>query len=75
MSTGHDNATYDADFVVQGMTCEHCVRSVTEEIQEIPGVHGVRVDLTTGSVTVTSNRQLDRAQVGAAVEEAGYALQ
>ncbi len=57
---------------VTGMTCEHCIASVTEEISEIEGVEAVQVDLPTGAVTVTSNRPLDPAAVRAAVEEAGY---
>ena len=61
-------------YTVTGMTCAHCVRSVTEEITEIDGVTDVAVDLPTGAVTVTSNQLLDQAQVRAAVEEAGYQL-
>ena len=61
-------------FSVTGMTCQHCVASVTEEVQEIAGVTDVRVDLTTGSVTVTSDQPLSEADVKAAVEEAGYQL-
>ena len=59
-------------FTVSGMTCAHCVRSVTEEISAIDGVTDVAVDLPTGAVTVTSDHPLDEAQVRAAVEEAGY---
>jgi copper chaperone len=61
-------------YTVNGMTCGHCVASVTEEITEIEGVTDVAVDLPTGAVTVTSNELLDQAQVRAAVEEAGYQL-
>ncbi|MEQ6901615.1 heavy-metal-associated domain-containing protein [Nocardioides sp. YIM 152588] len=61
-------------WTVTGMTCAHCVASVTEEIQEIDGVESVAVDLPTGAVTVTSAQPLDRTAVGAAVEEAGYDL-
>lgn len=61
-------------YTVTGMTCEHCVRSVTEEITEIGGVTEVAVDLPTGAVTVTSKQQLDDDAVRAAVEEAGYQL-
>lgn len=59
---------------VSGMTCGHCVSSVTEELSEIEGVEDVQVVLETGEVTVTSAAPLDRASVAAAVEEAGYAL-
>jgi copper ion binding protein len=61
-------------FIVTGMTCAHCVASVTEEISELASVETVAVDLETGSVTVTSSEPLDPAAVRAAVEEAGYDL-
>jgi copper chaperone len=61
-------------YTVSGMTCAHCVTSVTEEITAIDGVTDVAVDLPTGTVAVTSDRPLDPAEVRAAVEEAGYAL-
>ena len=61
-------------YTVTGMTCAHCVASVTEEISEIDGVVDVAVDLPTGAVTVTSNRPVDAAAVRAAVAEAGYRL-
>jgi len=63
-----------ATYTVSGMTCGHCVSSVTEEVQEIPGVENVDVVLETGAVTVTSSQDLDDAAVRAAVEEAGYQL-
>jgi copper chaperone len=63
-----------AAYTVTGMTCDHCARSVSEEIEAIGGVSDVRVDLPTGEVTVTSELPLDAAQVRAAVEEAGYEL-
>jgi copper ion binding protein len=61
-------------FTVTGMTCSHCVASVTEEVQEIPGVEDVDVVLETGSLTVTSAEPVDNAAVQTAVEEAGYHL-
>jgi copper chaperone CopZ len=61
-------------YTVTGMTCGHCVASVAEEVQEIPGVEHVDVVLETGALTVTSAEPLDDATVRAAVEEAGYQL-
>ncbi|ROS44718.1 heavy-metal-associated domain-containing protein [Amycolatopsis thermoflava] len=61
-------------YTVTGMTCGHCVASVTEEVGEIPGVTDVAVDLPTGKVTVTSEIALTTDAVRAAVEEAGYQL-
>jgi copper chaperone len=65
-----DQTTY----TVTGMTCEHCVRAVTEEVARIQGVEAVAVDLAAGTVTVTSAGPVDRAAVGDAVDEAGYQL-
>jgi copper ion binding protein len=61
-------------YQVQGMTCGHCVSSVSAEVGAIKGVSDVRVDLATGQVTVTSESPLDIETVRAAVDEAGYDL-
>jgi copper ion binding protein len=61
-------------YSVKGMTCGHCVNSVSTEIGKLDGVDGVRVDLATGAVTVTSAAPLEPTTVAAAVEEAGYEL-
>ena len=61
-------------YTVTGMTCGHCVASVTEEVQEIAGVTDVEVDLASGALTFSADEPVDDATVKAAVEEAGYAL-
>lgn len=61
-----------ATYTVSGMTCQHCVASVTEEIGEITGVTGVDVDLATGAVVVTSEGDITDDAVREAVREAGY---
>lgn len=61
-------------YQVQGMTCGHCVNSVSTEVSAIPGVTDVQVDLATGQVTVSSESPLDPDAVRAAVDEAGYDL-
>jgi copper chaperone len=64
--------TSTTDYTVTGMTCGHCVASVTEEVEEIPGVTDVQVDLESGRLTVTAEESVTDAQVRAAVTEAGY---
>jgi copper chaperone len=66
--------SHTASYTVTGMTCAHCVASVTEEVQELPGVEQVEVSLERGTLQLTSDRPLDEAAVRGAVEEAGYAL-
>jgi copper chaperone len=59
-------------YTVSGMTCEHCKRSVIDEVSEIPGVEAVDVDLERGRLTVVGDAAAD--DVAAAVREAGYEL-
>jgi copper ion binding protein len=61
-------------YTVAGMTCGHCVASVTEESSKLDGVIAVDVDLAAGRVTVKSDGPLDDSAVAAAVDEAGYEL-
>lgn len=61
-------------YTVTGMTCGHCVSSVTEEVSALAGVTDVQVDLESGRLTVTAATTVDAAQVKGAVEEAGYQL-
>ncbi|WP_434319022.1 copper resistance protein, putative copZ (plasmid) [Leifsonia sp. P73] len=65
------------DYLVAGMTCSHCVASVTEELEALDGVEAVRVELNAGGtskVTVSSATPLDADAVRAAIDEAGYSL-
>ena len=59
-------------YTVTGMTCEHCVRAVSTEVRQVPGVRDVQVDLATGRVAITSDGPVDDTAVRAAVNEAGY---
>ena len=61
-------------YVVTGMTCDHCVNAVTQEVSAVAGVDEVAVDLGSGRLTVTSSSEVPYATVAAAVDEAGYAL-
>ncbi|MGT2426418.1 heavy-metal-associated domain-containing protein [Amnibacterium kyonggiense] len=73
----HGHGVGGQSFEVAGMTCEHCVMSVTEELSALDGVEAVAVDLRPGAastVTVTATRALTGAEVEAAVEDAGYTL-
>ena len=55
---------------VDGMTCEHCRLSVTEEVSDVAGVQHVEVDMPTGQLTVTGD--VDDTAIAAAVSDAGY---
>lgn len=57
---------------VDKMTCGHCVRAVTEAVQERDPAARVEVDLTNKTVKVQSI--LDAAAIEAAIVAAGYPL-
>lgn len=67
-------STSTATYTVTGMTCEHCVLSVREELDEIEAVTAVDIDLDTGTVSLTASGPIASDEVRAAVEEAGYRL-
>jgi copper chaperone len=59
-------------YTVTGMTCDHCVAAVRDEVGKVDAVTSVGVELASGTVTVESERPVDPAAVRAAVAEAGY---
>ena len=64
-------------YSVAGMTCNHCVKAVTDELSALDGVTSVEVALADdgpSAVTVTSEQPLEESAVAAAVDEAGYEL-
>ncbi|GAC1452130.1 MAG: heavy-metal-associated domain-containing protein [Pseudarthrobacter sp.] len=68
-------STVSTTVSVSGMTCGHCISSVSEELESLAGVEGVDVDLNAGgisTVTITSSQELSAAEIGEAVAEAGY---
>ncbi len=69
--------TVSAEYRVVGMTCQHCVAAVTQEVSAIDGVRDVTVDLRSEGasvVQITSDEDIAFAAVDAAVQEAGYTL-
>ncbi|MBN9327259.1 MAG: hypothetical protein BGO38_09705 [Cellulomonas sp. 73-145] len=64
-------------YQVQGMTCGHCVGSVSREVGRLEGVTRVEIELVpdgVSTVTVTSAAPLETTQVALAVAEVGYEL-
>lgn len=68
---------HTVELSINGMTCGHCVASVTEELSEVPGVLKVEVILNSGATskaTVVTNTELDDNALRDAVSEAGFEL-
>jgi copper chaperone len=58
-------------FDVTGMTCQHCVDSVTRKVSAVSGVSKVSVDLEHG-IVITEGNELSSTAITAAIGEAGY---
>jgi copper chaperone len=61
-------------FPVTGLTCGHCVGAITSELNALPDVTDVQIDLVgggTSTLSVTADQTLTDAQVAAALDEAG----
>jgi copper chaperone len=64
-------------YTVSGMTCDHCVAAVTQEVSKLLGVTDVDVHLVASgnsTVTVSSVEPVAEVDVRDAVDEAGYQL-
>lgn len=64
-------------YQVVGMTCQHCVHAVKQEVSAVPGVDEVAIELVPGGVSlvnVTSQEPVAADAVAAAIDEAGYDL-
>ena len=57
-------------FQVQGMSCGHCVRAITQALQAADAEAVVEVDLVAGEVRVAST--LSSEQISAVISEEGY---
>lgn len=57
-------------FEVQGMTCGHCEKAVTQAVQRIDADASVQIDRGQNRVVVDSSA--DPAALRAAIEEEGY---
>jgi copper ion binding protein len=57
---------------IQGMTCQHCVRSVTKALTDIPGIKDLKVNLVKGEATFENPQKVPVENIRKAIEDAGY---
>lgn len=64
--------TTTTTFQVQGMTCGHCERAVTQAVQQVDPQAQVRIDRSSGKVDVDTTAS--REAIVAAIAEEGYTV-
>ena len=57
---------------VKGMSCQHCVMSVTKALTQLEGIKNVQVDLAKGEVRFDNIKEVASNEIEKAIEEAGY---
>jgi copper chaperone len=68
-------ATADAEFFVEGLTCGHCVETVQKAASTVEGVHGAAVELVNvGKSRLLISGSADPALIREAVSTAGYSI-
>lgn len=60
---------------ISGMSCEHCVKRVTEALSKLSGVKNVQVDLSSGTAIFEKPENLSFEEIARAIEEAGYRVE
>ncbi len=60
-------------FLVEGMSCQHCVNRVMEAVNSLDGVSGT-VNLKKGTVTVSTDHPISDDAIKNAIEKAGYTV-
>ncbi len=57
---------------VKGMSCQHCVMSVTKALNQLEGIQNIQVDLQKGEVRFDNTKVLASNRIEKAIEVAGY---
>ena len=57
---------------IKGMSCQHCVMSVTKALNQLNGIKNVQIDLATGEVRFDNTKEVSSNRIAKAIEDAGY---
>jgi len=59
---------------VKGMSCQHCVMSMTKALGQLEGIKNVQVDLAKGEVRFDNTKEVASQRIEKAIEDAGYEI-
>ncbi|MDF2819840.1 MAG: copper chaperone CopZ [Clostridiales bacterium] len=58
--------------LVEGMSCEHCIKHVSEALKELSGVTKVDVNLEAKTAFIEATQEINDEDIKFAIDEAGY---
>ena len=59
---------------VKGMSCQHCVMSVTKALNQLDGIKNVQIDLTKGEVRFDNTKEIASNRIEKVITDAGYEI-
>lgn len=62
-------------FKVPGISCQHCVHTITRELGTLSGIRKVGIDLDTKSVSVEYDETMTSAEVESFLTEINYPVE
>ena len=62
----------DSVLKVKGMTCQHCVMSVTKALNQLDGIKNIQIDLAKGEVRFDNTKSVASDRIRNAITDAGY---
>ena len=57
---------------IEGMSCEHCIKHVTNALSELNGVNSVDVNLEGNYAIIHTANEVSDEDIKAALDDAGY---
>ena len=57
---------------IKGMSCQHCVSSVTKALSAIAGISDVKVSLEKGEATFTESSPISKETISDAITKIGF---
>jgi copper ion binding protein len=69
---GKEERPMSSTIKVKGMSCQHCVMSVTKALNQLEGIKNVQVDLAKGEVRFDNTKEVASQRIEKAIEDAGY---
>jgi len=69
---GKEERPMSSTIKVKGMSCQHCVMSVTKALNQLEGIKNVQVDLAKGEVRFDNTKEVASQRIEKAIEDTGY---
>jgi copper chaperone len=69
---GKEKGEMATSLKVKGMSCQHCVMSVTKALGQLEGIKNVQVDLAKGEVRFDNTKEIASNRIEKAISDAGY---